>query len=109
MSPRLAPVRPIPWPKLATSSAFAALGARDPRSALEAAEREVSRAPRCLCCISPRAHLAAHIGTTLFLDDDPEKLRDALPADERASWTPRLLAALIVLHGRARVDLFARA
>jgi hypothetical protein len=72
------------------------------------AEREVSRAPRCSCCLTARVHLAKYIGSTLFLDDNPDQLQLALPIAERAQWTPRLLAAFILLSGRARVDLHPR-
>jgi hypothetical protein len=72
------------------------------------AERELARAPRCGCCVSPRVHLAKYVGSTLFFDDAPESLRRALPSAERARWSDRLLAAFIMLYGRARVSLFGR-
>jgi hypothetical protein len=40
--------------------------------------------------------------------DAPESLRRALPSAERARWSDRLLAAFIMLYGRARVSLFGR-
>jgi hypothetical protein len=71
------------------------------------AERELQRAPRCNCCISPRVHLTTYIGSILFSDDTPATLRRALPAAERERWSERLLAAFILLFGRPRERLFA--
>jgi hypothetical protein len=108
MSPRLALSGSISSPAQ-TTRALEMLGARDRRSAHDLAVREVRRAPRCFCCVSQRAHLAIHVGSTLFLDDDPFQLQQAVPIEERAFVTPQLIAALIVLHGRARVDPFGKA
>jgi hypothetical protein len=71
------------------------------------AARELGRAPRCACCISPRVHLAKYVGSTLFLDDNPAALRRALPPADRERWNDRLLSAFILLFGRPRVTLFS--
>jgi len=70
--------------------------------------RELTHAPRCGCCISPRVHLTKYIGSTLFSDDTPATLRRALPATERERWSGRLLSAFILLFGRPRETVFAR-
>jgi hypothetical protein len=88
--------------------ALVALGAATPSEACRRAERELARAPRCGCCVSPRVHLTKYVGSTLFFDDDPASLRRALPQAERARWSDRLIAAFIMLYGRARVSLFER-
>jgi hypothetical protein len=72
------------------------------------AERELARGPRCRCCVHARVHLTRYIGSTLFFDDNPEQLQLALPAADRERFTPRLIAACIVLFGRARVELHER-
>ena len=110
MQPRFA--APLHYPTIAPSSqplrALAALGAATLAEAGLEAERELARAPHCGCCMSPRVHLAKFVGSTLFLDDDPAMLRLALPSAERARWSERLVAALIVSYGRARLTLFGR-
>jgi hypothetical protein len=70
--------------------------------ALGQAERELASARRCSCCANALAHLRDRLGSTLFLDDDPEQLASAFPPDERDRFTPRLLAACILLYGRPR-------
>jgi hypothetical protein len=62
----------------------------------------------CGCCISPQVHLARFVGITLFLDDDPVELQRAIPSAERARWTVQVVAACIVLYGRARVTLYEK-
>ena len=49
------------------------------------------------------AHLFDRLGSTLFLDDDPEQLARAFDEDERDVFTPRVRAARIVLSGRERM------
>lgn len=102
-----APFRPTATPP-STPKALLALGAASLLEARLAAARELERAPRCGCCVSPRIHLAQSVGSTLFFDDDPAELQRALPFADRARWTARLVAACIVRYGRARVDLYAR-
>jgi hypothetical protein len=95
----------------ARPAATRALATLDAATLLEAhaeAERQLARAPRCGCCLTPRVHLGRYVGSTLFLDDDPEMLRLALPPAERPRWSPRLLAACVVLYGRPRVELLPR-
>ena len=88
------------WPALDT------LGAASWPEAREMAQRVLGRGPHCLCCVSARVHLARYVGSTLFFDDDPEELRQALPPGEQLG--AREIAACIVLHGRERVDLFLK-
>lgn len=90
------------------SNAFDALGSDDPPKARAEAERELARGPRCRCCLSARVHLSKYVGSLLFLDDNPELLRRALPAADTARFTVRVIAACIVLYGRARVELHER-
>jgi hypothetical protein len=80
----------------------------DARSLLEARRRAtllLHRARPTDCCASPLAHVFHRLGSTLFFDDDPEQLARAFPAREREQFSPRLLAACIVLSGRERVSL----
>jgi hypothetical protein len=42
------------------------------------------------------------VGSTLFLDDDPESLANAFEAPDRDKFAARVLAACIVLLGRER-------
>ncbi|MDB4971278.1 MAG: hypothetical protein JWN44_6967 [Myxococcales bacterium] len=71
--------------------------------ALGQAAHELAAARRCACCSSALAHLRDRLGSTLFLDDDPALLAAAFPLHERDRFTPRLLAACILLYGRPRV------
>jgi hypothetical protein len=82
------------------------LGVGSSSEARSAAERELAQGPRCGCCVSARVHLSRFFGSTLFLDDDPTQLWLAIPLTERERWTPSIVAACIVLHGRARCDLY---
>ncbi len=84
------------------SSAHRVLDAHSAAEALSAATRVLDMAPRCGCCISHRVHLARYVGSTFFVDDEPQKLARALPPRERTPWTERVIAACIVLYGRAR-------
>jgi hypothetical protein len=94
---------PLPW---VSSPLLSALGVATWPQARTQAQRELLRGPRCRCCVSARVHLGRFVGSTLFFDDDPEKLRLALPPAERL--TTREIAACIVLYGRERVDLLPR-
>jgi hypothetical protein len=85
------------------SRAFHALGAASSAEAIRAARHVLDDAPGCGCCISHRVHLTRYVGSTLFLDDDPRQLAQAVPPRERTVWTERLFAACIVLYGRTRV------
>jgi hypothetical protein len=91
---------------LAAPPALDVLYAADWPQARAEAKRIIERGPHCRCCVGPRVHLTRFIGSTLFFDDDPEKLRLALPPGDRL--TARVIAACIVLHGRERVELFPR-
>ena len=81
-----------------------AAGSRAPREA----ERELLRAPRCACCVSPRVHLAKYIGSTLFSDDNPATLRRALPPPSVRAGATGCWLRSSSLFGRPRVALFAR-
>lgn len=74
--------------------------------AIRAARVELACAPRCRCCPDLLGHLRLRVGSTLFLDDDPAQLALAFPTDERAAYSPRLLAACVLVHGRRRVSVF---
>jgi hypothetical protein len=103
--------RPIAFPHAACQRAKAlpkaliVLGADTFSEAVASARREIDRGPFCRCCVSAHVHLTRFVGSTLFLDDDPRQLQLAIPPEERLKWTPRVLAACIVLYGRARVEL----
>ncbi|MCP3063260.1 hypothetical protein LXT21_31230 [Myxococcus sp. K38C18041901] len=71
--------------------------------ARERAEHALRGARRCSCCRALLEHLHDRIGSTLFLDDDPEQLACAFDAQERDGFAARVLAACIVLSGRERV------
>jgi hypothetical protein len=79
------------------------LGARHLPEARHRAEHTLKGARRCACCASLLTHVFDRVGSTLFLDDDPETLAQALEESERDQFSPRVLAACIVLLGRARV------
>jgi hypothetical protein len=46
------------------------------------------------------------LGSTLFLDDDPQTLHQCFSSAERAFIAPQTIAAYIVLFGRERVELY---
>jgi hypothetical protein len=102
---RLAIVRTLPAPSRHLK-AVQALGAHNLFEARAIARRELEDESACSCCRSPRDHLARFVGSTLYFDDDPAHLRRAIPFEERLQWTPRILAACIVLYGRERIDLY---
>lgn len=79
------------------------LGARSLPEARREAAHTLKHARRCECCKSLLDHLFDRLGSTLFLDDDPEELAQAFEEAERDRFSPRVLAACIVLGGRARV------
>lgn len=64
----------------------------------------LSDALRCPCCQKLLGHVFDRLGSTLFLDDDPEQLQHAFENEERDLFAPRVLAACIVLSGRPRID-----
>jgi hypothetical protein len=68
----------------------------------------LNRAGHIDCCGNALAHVHHRLGSTFFLDDDPVQLSRAFPAAERDQFNPRLLAACVVLWGRARVSVFDR-
>jgi hypothetical protein len=106
MYPQSAPSFEPSQPQRSSSKACDALGADNLTHARSLAETELARGPRCGCCLTPQIHLTRFVGSTLFLDDDPTKLLAAFPRDARGQFTTRLIAACIVLFGRARVSLF---
>lgn len=68
------------------------------------ARLELERADgSCGCCRSLSEHIVAHLGSVLFLDDDPHVLAASFPG---GAPTVRQLAAAIVLYGRPRLDLY---
>jgi hypothetical protein len=66
------------------------------------AEQVLAGARRCRYCSSLLAHIFDRIGSTLFLDDDPDALVEAFDVSERDRFSRRVLAACIVLMGRPR-------
>ena len=73
--------------------------------AVRQARIELASARACPCCATLLAHVHERIGSTLFLDDDPVQLAAAFDATERDVFTPRVLAACVLLYGRARVGV----
>ncbi|QSQ11800.1 hypothetical protein [Myxococcus landrumensis] len=92
-----------PPPCEAPLKAVRMLGVERLADARTRAEHALDGARRCSCCRGLLEHLYDRLGSTLFLDDDPEQLARAFEDDERDRFTPRVLAACIVLAGRARV------
>lgn len=83
--------------------AVSLLGVERLAEARARAEHALKGARRCSCCRGVLAHVYDRLGSTLFLDDDPEQLARAFDDDERDAFTARVLAACIVLSGRERV------
>lgn len=79
------------------------LGEEQLANARRRAAHVLHNARRCACCKSLLEHMFDRIGSTLFLDDDPESLVKAFSSAERDSFSARVLAACIVLSGRERV------
>ncbi|WP_223640036.1 hypothetical protein [Corallococcus sp. EGB] len=79
------------------------LGARGLEDARRQGARALEKAWRCTCCRGLLAHVFERVGSTLFLDDDPEVLAQAFEDSERDRFSARVLAACIVLVGRERV------
>ncbi len=67
------------------------------------ASKVLSDALRCPRCQKLLGHVFDRLGSTLFLDDDPALLECAFESSERDEFSPRVLAACIVLSGRPRV------
>jgi hypothetical protein len=85
------------------TKAVCLLGAQGLGEARLHAAAELVKAGRCPCCRSLLGHLHERLGSTLFLDDDPEVLAQAFAEEERDGFSARVLAACIVLVGRERV------
>jgi hypothetical protein len=83
------------------------LGAEGLVEARRRAGHALEQAWRCDCCSSLLAHIFERVGSTLFLDDDPEQLAQAFEDRERDRFSARVLAACIVLAGRERVPVAA--
>lgn len=79
------------------------LGARGLEDARRQGARALEKAWRCTCCRGLLAHVFERVGSTLFLDDDPEVLAQAFDDSERDRFSARVLAACIVMVGRERV------
>jgi hypothetical protein len=88
--------------------ALATLGTVSLTHARAEGKRILGRRAHCGCCVSAYVHLSRYVGSTLFFDDKPEQLHRALPPADRDAFSPRLIAACIVLHGRPRVELYPR-
>ncbi len=69
--------------------------------------RQLLHRRACAACRAALALLAERVGSTLFLDDDPEQLLHALPADIRCDCVRRTLAACVLDRGRRRVEVAA--
>ncbi|WP_338872250.1 hypothetical protein [Myxococcus stipitatus] len=92
-----------PPPCEAPLKAVRMLGVERLADARTRAEHALDGARRCTCCRGLLEHLYDRLGSTLFLDDDPEQLARAFDDSERDRFAPRVLAACIVLAGRERV------
>lgn len=103
----LAAVKVGPPPGGAPLKAVSLLGVERLAEARTRAEHALKDARRCSCCKGVLEHVYDRLGSTLFLDDDPEQLARAFDDDERDAFTARVLAACIVLSGRERVAAMA--
>ncbi|WP_147442006.1 MULTISPECIES: hypothetical protein [Corallococcus] len=83
--------------------AVRALGAQGLADARRRGARALEEAWRCTCCRSLLAHVFERVGSTLFLDDDPDALARSFDDSERDRYSARVLAACIVMVGRERV------
>jgi len=90
-------------PETAPSKAVRLLGVARLADARVQAAHALAGARRCTCCRDMLEHLYERVGSTLFLDDDPEQLAQSFEDGERDGFTARVLAACIVLSGRERV------
>jgi hypothetical protein len=91
--------RPDPFcPALRFFGAFSLRDARD------AAANVLAAAGHCPRCTRVLAQRFDKLGSTLFYDDDPRALIRVFAAEDRDACTLRLLAACIVVHGRARTE-----
>ncbi|GMT97569.1 hypothetical protein KH5H1_16880 [Corallococcus caeni] len=79
------------------------LGAQGLEDARRQGARALEKAWRCTCCRGLLAHVFERVGSTLFLDDDPEVLAQSFDDSERDPFSARVLAACIVMVGRERV------
>lgn len=86
-----------------TLKAVRTLGAQGLEDARRQGARALEKAWRCTCCRSLLAHVFERVGSTLFLDDDPELLAQSFEDSERDRFSTRVLAACIVMVGRERV------
>jgi hypothetical protein len=64
----------------------------------------LERARQCRRCRSLLSHVFDRLGSTLFLDDDPEALALAFDPDECDPFAPTVIAAFIAVAGRKRLD-----
>lgn len=85
--------------------ALQVLGAKTLGAARRRASKVLSDALRCPRCQKLLGHVFDNLGSTLFLDDDPAALECSFDPSERDAFAARVLAACIVLSGRARVVL----
>ncbi|MCA1662880.1 MAG: hypothetical protein LC659_01140 [Myxococcales bacterium] len=90
-------MRPVPALEILEASDFA--------EARLNARLELEQATPCDCCDTFHDHLVAHLGSVLFLDDNPHRLAASFVGCEHPP-TVRQLAAAVVLYGRERVELY---
>ncbi len=86
-----------------TNRALSVLGSATFTEARDRATQVLANALRCPRCQKLLGHVFDNLGSTLFLDDDPVALACAFDPGERDPFAARVLAACIVLSGRARV------
>ena len=98
---------PIHPPRQLGGQAFLYLDATSFEEARQSALRVLELAADCPRCKRVLHQLHERIGSTLFLDDDPRLLARAFDAADREGCAQSVLAACIVLFGRARVPAHA--
>jgi hypothetical protein len=93
-------VRDAPMPRYL--KAFKSLSVESLVEARRRAEQVLAKAKRCQRCTTLLNHVFDCLGSTLFIDDDPHVLIGAFKPTECDQFSEQVLAAIIVLNGRAR-------